>query len=295
MSTDSVTGGARGNALLDIYSLEASLFEKTNQDLAQEIRTALSQNNRKTFNAPGSPSDYFEMSSYWDYAPEGAMLNWDYCLSRQLSKNEIIPYVFIGTETYAVLEELLGGDYDFKSNEFYSENDPSFHLKFKSEEAKQAWPKIKAEALGLQQEEVRFTRIISVVKNADDEVQFRQKLQSASSECGYSAVKIHEIVQLRDVPQNESEVRDQQDQWRALEDRFEDFFKIMDDGRKAKENVEVNCKAGRHRSAAIVAAYLMDRLGLSAEEALDYIRMQRGCVVDCSKSEFFPMLRLREK
>jgi hypothetical protein len=270
-------------------------LRNVNQGLAQEIRAELCQGNKKSFSIPGSPSEYFNQSSFWDYAPAGAMSDWHYCLSRLLSKETIIPGVFIGTEKYALLTELLNGDYELKSNEFYLKNDPSFHLVSKSEEAEQTWTHMQVKVLGSQQEKIRFTRVISVVKHGDDEALLRKKLHAFTPGCGYGAIKTHEIIQLRDLPQNALEKQDQQAQWRALEDRFEDLFTIIDQAREEQEPILIHCMAGRHRSVAVVAAYLIDRLGLSAKEALDYIRTKRGCAVHYERSEFSLMLSSREK
>lgn len=274
--------------------IESSLnpLVRTNENLGSSIVQELSQCHMKKVDIATPPQDFFEHSPFWDYAPEGVMLDWNYCLSRLLSKEEVIPGVFIGTETYALVAELVNGDYVLKSNEFYAEKDPSMHLIFKNGELEQTWPNIKARILGLENPQVDFTRIISITKNASDELLLRGKLEQLN---GYSAIKMHKIVQLRDLPQNATETQDQIHQWDNLTREFNEIFSMIDDARIAQEPILIHCKAGRHRSVAILAAYLIDRLGLTARQALDYIRTKRACAVHYERSEFSKLLTELEK
>lgn len=60
-----------------------------------------------------------------------------------------------------------------------------------------------------------------------------------------------------------------------ISNHFAEACEFIDEARKANEKVLVHCAAGISRSATIVASYLMNRYGHSAEEALNFIRRKR--------------------
>jgi predicted protein tyrosine phosphatase len=257
-----------------------------NEDLARFIRSELEQCPMEKIVAASKPEDYFNDSEFWFCAPKDAMQNWNYCLSKLSSKEEIVPGVFIGAEKAALISEVVHGDFSHKSNSYFEKNDSSFHLHFKHSEFEKDWIGLKEKALGSEQERIKFTRIISVVKNSDDEMLLRNQLDQASGNSAYFDVESHKIIQLRDVPKTEEEKNEQQNQWEALIKDCGEVFTMIDTARQKGEPILVHCVAGRHRSVAILAAYLISRLKLTAAEAIAYIRLKRACAVEFEISEF---------
>ena len=265
-------------------------LEEQNHLLANNIRRELSAGFPKIFgnvkSIPLPPSEYFNDSAFWDHSPEGAKSCWAYCLSRFRSKEEVIPNIFIGTVKYALLNELCQNDYTRKENDDFTEKDPSMVLTFKNNETEKAWFQIKEVELGSLEEKIPFSCVISVVKNSEDESLLRKNLGNPETTCGYSSVKIHKYVQLRDLPSNEGERQEQVRQWEVLQGKFGEIFDLLDKARENKTNVLLHCVAGRHRSAALIAAYLAVRLKLTPEEALNWVHFKRRCSVPFGRSEF---------
>lgn len=52
----------------------------------------------------------------------------------------------------------------------------------------------------------------------------------------------------------------------------------------------IHCALGRHRSVAILVAYLISRLDLTVSESMAYIRSKRACAIHYELSEFTPFL-----
>lgn len=257
------------------------ILNESYQLLYQKIQNEL-QNVPHKQTCPHLPSDLFNHSSFWDYSSEDSKSSWDYCLSMFHSKNEIIPYVYIGMETYALINELFNNDFQLSLLE------KERTLKFKDQEAEKKWNVIKGNELKHLQQKISFTRVISVVKNADDENILKSKLKTPKETSLYSAVKTHEFIQLRDLPNGESEEKDQIQQWNEI--KFEGIFQVIDSAINEKEPILINCIAGRHRSAAILIAYLIKRIGLNAQESFAYIRTKRACAIHFERSEFSKLL-----
>ena len=59
---------------------------------------------------------------------------------------------------------------------------------------------------------------------------------------------------------------------------FEKTFKKIDKAVFGGEKMLVHCQAGRSRSAALLAAYLINRFEVSSEEAIAFLRKRRFCV-----------------
>lgn len=57
-----------------------------------------------------------------------------------------------------------------------------------------------------------------------------------------------------------------------------DLFKTIDETRLNGKDVLIHCGQGESRSASVVIAYLMNRFGLSREQAYDYVRSKRSIV-----------------
>lgn len=269
-----------------------------NQELANKIRRKLLESPQKKFAKvqaiPKAPDAYFLDSDFWKYSVNEAKSCWAYCLSRFRSKEQVIPYVFIGTETYALIGELLCNDYNLKPNAYYKESDPSLELKFKDEGAEQQWAEIKAHVLGSEHEKIGFTRVISVVKDADS----AEGLNYAMQKCkkiygdtqGYSLVKKHKIIQLRDLPIGEIEQQNQIDQWKNVINDLDEICDMINQAREEQEPILIHCKAGRHRSAALIIAYLVTCIGLNHLEAFAWLRRQRPCAIHYGLSEFTQVL-----
>ena len=231
--------------------------------------------------------DYFYDSEFWIYSPPDAMDDWHFCISRLQTKTDVFARtIFIGTGAGALIDELCHGDYEVKSNEYYAQHNNSLHLLLKEESNIEKWRQISTNEFGLEHEKVPFTRVISVVKNAEAEATLRATLQGTEADCQYSLVKEHVFVQLIDHPKDEHGQQEQLRQWKDLKTNFSAIFSTIDRAIEEKEPILVHCTAGRHRSAAIVIAYLVARLGLPVRESFDYIRSKRGCVNDYERSEF---------
>lgn len=264
-------------------------IKEQNHILQQKIQMELVEAPKKMFGTHRTiahlPSDLFEDSVFWKFGSKDAMSCWTYCFSMLQSKTEVIPNVYIGTEAYSLLGELLNGDYNLNA----IEKDRT--LAFKNDEAKKTWTEIKTVELGSFQKEVRFKRVISIITNAWDEKELRKKLENAKENCPYSDVKTHKFVQLRDLPE-ESEKEEQYQQWNNID--FEALFQEIDSARSENEPLLIHCKGGRHRSPAIFIAYLVDRLGLTTRKSFDYLQRVRPCVFDIERSEFSAWLTKRD-
>lgn len=53
------------------------------------------------------------------------------------------------------------------------------------------------------------------------------------------------------------------------------MIKYIDDQLKRNHNVVVHCYAGQQRSAAVIATYLINKKGMSYEEAIKYIKSKK--------------------
>jgi protein-tyrosine phosphatase len=67
-------------------------------------------------------------------------------------------------------------------------------------------------------------------------------------------------------------------EWIKLIPTFESLFNVIDQGVFGDQKVLVHCQGGISRSAALLIAYLCNRLELSADEAEDFLRSRRPCV-----------------
>lgn len=248
---------------------------QSNEALTKEIKQEI--NIAHPSYASDAPQDYFNDSYFWQFSSEGAKTNWNYCLSMFRSKEEIIPNVYIGTQDYALLRELLEGDYAHKSNEYFAENDLGLFLSFKNQEAENRWEEIKREKLGYHQMDIPFTRVISISTDAFEENELKNRLATAAF--GYRQVSQHKFIQLRDLPKSEEKVQDQLRQWNLVKEEFNEIFSMIDTARYEGKPILIHCQRGRHRSVAIIAAYLIHRLKLTPEEALSYICLKRACAI----------------
>lgn len=267
---------AKLNAESGWDSSKTDQLQQANEFLANQIKQEL-KTPLPAFES-NSPKDYFDDSYFWQFSSEDAKSNWHYCFSMFRSKEEVLPNVFIGAQDYALIGELLKGDYTHKSNDYYAQNDLGMFLSFRDQEAENIWKKIKSEKLGSLQTEIPFTRVISITTNAREEKELKKELLHSDS-TGYQQVNQHKFVQLRDLPNSEEKVQDQLRQWNLLKEEFKEIFSMIDTAREERKPILIHCKRGRHRSVAILAAYLMSRMRLTAEEALSYICMKRGCAV----------------
>jgi protein-tyrosine phosphatase len=59
---------------------------------------------------------------------------------------------------------------------------------------------------------------------------------------------------------------------------FEDAYKFIDEAIENKQNILVHCYAGISRSPTIVASYLMKKLCISRDQALDMIKQKRHII-----------------
>lgn len=53
------------------------------------------------------------------------------------------------------------------------------------------------------------------------------------------------------------------------------MVKYIDDQLKKGHNVVVHCFAGQQRSAAVVAAYLVDKMNMTVDQAIDFIKSKK--------------------
>lgn len=72
---------------------------------------------------------------------------------------------------------------------------------------------------------------------------------------------------------------------------FEPIFKVIDKAILDNEDVFVHCAAGISRSSSLLIAYLINRCGVTAEEAENFLRYKRNCV----NSNFSRFLKEYEK
>ncbi len=63
-----------------------------------------------------------------------------------------------------------------------------------------------------------------------------------------------------------------------VEALFEPVFQRIDQGVFYEKKVLLHCTQGRSRSVAIAAAYLINRFGVTTEQALAFLRCQRPCI-----------------
>lgn len=61
------------------------------------------------------------------------------------------------------------------------------------------------------------------------------------------------------------------DQW------FEPTFKVLDEAVHSGKKTLVHCHAGASRSPTLIAAYLIKRYGVSAKQAISFLRSKRNC------------------
>ncbi len=95
-----------------------------------------------------------------------------------------------------------------------------------------------------------------------------------------NAQEIEKIFQDKKVKMDQVDVKE----W------FADAFKAIDKGRK-KGNFLIHCQMGQSRSATILAAYLINRYGCTAEVAISALKSKRLCV----KSKFILQLKAYER
>jgi dual specificity phosphatase 12 len=93
--------------------------------------------------------------------------------------------------------------------------------------------------------------------------------------------KYLKLQQLRDRPSEELSVH------------LPAVYEFIDNARDSGGRVLVHCFKGQSRSAAIVCAYLVDRLGMSLEEALSIVRSARPIAIP--NSGFMRQLRALEE
>ncbi|SCA62685.1 hypothetical protein SCG7109_AC_00220 [Chlamydiales bacterium SCGC AG-110-M15] len=74
------------------------------------------------------------------------------------------------------------------------------------------------------------------------------------------------------------QVVDEGESFEDMEKRFNEFFDFLDQARVRNENILVHCDQGESRSATVLIAYLMNRCGVSKDEALHFLQLKR-CVV----------------
>lgn len=275
---------------MNITQLNRLSLTESNQVSSSQIRSELSSGPKKMHaRIKGdflNPKDYFCTSEFWDYAPPDAFEDWHFCISRLQTKTKVISRIFIGTASGALVDELGYGYYKVRSNEYYAVNNKSLHLSFKNENDIEKWQKISENEFGIEHEKVPFTRVISVVKSAEGEAELKTIMQKFMTDSKYSQVKEHVYVQLLDLPKNENEQQEQFRQWEVLKSNFRALFNMIDTAIIENEPILIHCTAGRHRSVAILIAYLVDRLGLTVHEGFAYVRSKRGCAVDYERSEF---------
>ncbi len=70
-----------------------------------------------------------------------------------------------------------------------------------------------------------------------------------------------------------------------ITDWFEPMFQVIDQAVLEGKKVLVHCQMGQSRSATLLAAYLINRFQLSADEALQYLKLKRSQVVSKFASE----------
>lgn len=254
--------------------------------LKGEFRSQTGKRHAIVERTPLLPKDYFIESEFWSYGPTDAMENWDYCLSRLETKTKILWDIYIGS-LKALVNELCKRDFSVKSNEYNAKHDPSLHLLFKNEKDKDEWQQISDDKFGVKHPEVPFTRVISVVKDEESEANLSAIVRQAGGDSGYALfVKEHFCVRLLDLPKDQEEKEKQSRQWAELVSNFPIIFKMIDSAREERAPILIHCTAGRHRSAAILTAYLAYKFGLTVKESMDYVRNQRSCVIEYEKSEF---------
>ena len=61
-----------------------------------------------------------------------------------------------------------------------------------------------------------------------------------------------------------------------ISQNFEEAYEFIEENLAKGHNVLVHCHAGVSRSAAIVIAYVMKQLGLTADVALDLVKSRRN-------------------
>ena len=72
-----------------------------------------------------------------------------------------------------------------------------------------------------------------------------------------------------------NDLEDVKENWEALKEHFDDCFDRIDHARLEGEKIFIHCKAGVSRSPLIVIAYLMSRVGVSAQAAQNFVSFGR--------------------
>lgn len=70
-------------------------------------------------------------------------------------------------------------------------------------------------------------------------------------------------------------VNDEEEAWIELEANFEPLFQMIDKARMSGANILIHCTQGQSRSVTVMMAYLIHRLGISAEDALVFVKTRR--------------------
>ena len=229
----------------------------------------------------GETSRLFRQSIFWLYTPPGTYNHgWRYCFSRLQDYDQVLSKIFIGG--IAAVQRLCVKD--FKINEKQLGLEPK-------DGTEEEWAKIKEKYLPVPKP-TAFQHVISVVKNAAGEAVLREIIQKAATPSLYSEhVKTHTYVHLSDLPQTPEEKDLQAKLWADFQAKnLSSILQVIDTAVEKEEAILIHCTAGRHRSVAILTAWMVLRLRLSVPEAITYIQKKRRCAVGVELSEFTPFL-----
>lgn len=103
-------------------------------------------------------------------------------------------------------------------------------------------------------------------------------------------VELHPAFEIKDLATLQ-ERKAEAIQKEKVADWFKPVFAEMDNAVFSDRKVLVHCQAGASRSASVVAAYLINRFGMTTDQALDFLKIQRPVV----KSKFIEQLRQYEE
>ncbi len=258
---------------------------KASQEVQRQLNAGVKKE-KVSYSMDVLPSTLFNDSTFWNHSGEHSMENWDYALSRRISKHKILDYVYMGTRDYALVQELGRGDYRVLPESYYSQKDPDFQLVCKTQEMAQLWQDIKTKVLGNEHERVPITRVISIVRVPGEAAEVQMQLSQSKPDAPYQNVKKHKWVYLRDLPEGPVEKEEQFKEWKQVESELPEIFEMIDQAIAEKEPVLIHCTFGRHRSAAITAAYIVARSTCSVKEAIEWIQSHRRCAIHYEISEF---------